>query len=176
MGTCARPGALVLGERHAGVEDGGEADGRQLERPVAQQEVEQPPHSARPACRGTAGAATSARAGGGGRTAGASAAGAVGGRACAAGTGRGARADAADRLPRTNGAPRAEMPGRARARRRRTGRSSATQRSSAAAPRPGRAATRPRSTRLIGPVSSLTTMASASVCSVMPRAARWRVP
>ncbi len=26
------------------------------------------------------------------------------------------------------------------------------------------------------PVSSLTTTASASVCSVMPRAARWRVP
>ena len=35
---------------------------------------------------------------------------------------------------------------------------------------------RARSTRLIWPFSSETTMTTASVCSVMPRAARWRVP
>ena len=35
---------------------------------------------------------------------------------------------------------------------------------------------RARSTRLIWPFSSDTTMTIASVCSVMPRAARWRVP
>ena len=35
---------------------------------------------------------------------------------------------------------------------------------------------RARSTRLIWPFSSDTTTTTASVCSVMPRAARWRVP
>ena len=35
---------------------------------------------------------------------------------------------------------------------------------------------RARSTRLTWPLSSLTTMTTASVCSAIPRAARWRVP
>ena len=35
---------------------------------------------------------------------------------------------------------------------------------------------RPRSTTLIWPLSSDTTTATASVSSVIPRAARWRVP
>ena len=35
---------------------------------------------------------------------------------------------------------------------------------------------RARSTRLIWPFSSDTTTTTASVCSVMPSAARWRVP
>ena len=46
----------------------------------------------------------------------------------------------------------------------------------AAHARRGRAMKRPPSARLMAPLSSLTTMTSASVCSEMPMAARWRVP
>ena len=139
----------LAGEDEPGVQDRGQQDGRQLEVPVAQQDAHR--RSASDGGR-SAGACVTTRASG--------SIGCSGSLALLARPASAHRASAAG-----TGTARRGACGRIRLKMRRRSCSSVRLRS-----------IRPRTTRLIEPVSSLTTTTTASVCSLMPIAARWRVP
>ena len=183
-GHRAGPCPLVLGQADPGIQHGRQPDGRQLERPVAQQEIQEAPHPASSndpeapgsrspsamsppgavaAMEAPAGAGPAIDGTGSSRPAGSPGprpgCGACGGPsdACHGRTGRPAR--------RSSGGPPGATGG-SEQRHERGPKSLLVQ----VARHP---ATLDQADR---PVSSLTTITTASVCSVMPRAARCRVP